>query len=154
MKRILSILVVSATLIGTAAAAQDRPNFVGTWKLAEPAQPDMYTPTQIVVAQDATLLTVTVTGQMGEFKTTYKLDGTVGSSPLDFQGTTIERSTKATWSDNKVTLTSTSDMNGQTFEVKSVVTAGVEGTMIVETTFPDFQGGGGPITTKATYKKP
>jgi hypothetical protein len=44
-------------------------------------------------------------------------------------------------------------MGGQTIEIKSVVSAGPDGTMIVETTFPDFQGGGGPITSKATYKK-
>jgi hypothetical protein len=44
-------------------------------------------------------------------------------------------------------------MGGQAFEVKSVVTSGPDGTMVVETTFPDFQGGGGPITNKASYKK-
>jgi hypothetical protein len=44
-------------------------------------------------------------------------------------------------------------MNGQTIEFRSVVSAGPDGTMIVETTFPDFQGGGAPITRKATYKK-
>jgi hypothetical protein len=44
-------------------------------------------------------------------------------------------------------------MGGGPFEVKSVVSTGPDGTMIVETTFPDFQGGGAPITTKASYKK-
>jgi len=151
MQRTLSILAVFAALT-VAAAAQDKPDFTGTWKLAGEA-PDMFTPSQIVVAKDATLLTVTTTGQMGEFKTTYKLDGTAGSSPLDFQGNLIDRTTKAAWSENKLTLTATSDMGGQPFEVKSVVSAGPDGTMLVETTFPDFQGGGGPITTKATYKK-
>jgi hypothetical protein len=90
---------------------------------------------------------------MGEFKTTYKLDGTPGSSPLDFQGNVIDRTTQATWNENKLTLTAKSDMNGQTIEFRSVVSAGPDGTMIVETTFPDFQGGGAPITRKATYKK-
>jgi len=151
MTRVLS-LVFAALVVAAAAAAQDKPNFAGTWKLTGEA-PDQFTPTQIVVAQDATLLTVTITGQMGEFKTTYKLDGTPGSSPLDFQGNLIDRTTKMTWSDNKLTLIADSDMGGQAFEVKSVVSAGPEGTMIVETTFPDFQGGGGPITSKASYKK-
>ena len=90
---------------------------------------------------------------MGEFKTTYKLDGTAGSSPLDFQGNMIDRTTKATWNENKLTLSAVSDMGGQTIEIKSVVSGGPDGTMIIETTFPDFQGGGGPITSKATYKK-
>jgi hypothetical protein len=151
MKRMLSMFV-AALLMAAAAAAQDKPDFAGTWKLAGEA-PDTFTPTQIVVAQDATVLTVTTTGQMGEFKTTYKLDGTAGPSPLVFDGNTIDRTTKATWSGGKLTLSAASEMNGQAFEIKSVVSAGADGTMVVETTFPDFQGGGAPITTKATYKK-
>lgn len=145
-------ILLAAMMLSAAAAAQDKPDFVGTWKLAGDA-PDQFTPTQIVVAKDATVLTVTTTGQMGEFKTTYKLDGTAGSSPLDFQGNTIDRTTKMTWNENKLTLTAASEMGGQAFEVKSVVSAGPDGTMIVETTFPDFQGGGAPVTTKASYKK-
>ena len=152
MKRVLSTVLASAALVTATAAAQDKPDFVGTWKLVGNA-PDTFTPSQIVVAKNATVMTVTITGQMGEFKTDYKLDGTAGSSPLDFQGNMIDRTTKATWNDNKLTLSATSDMNGQAFEVKSVVSAGPDGAMIVETTFPDFQGGGGPITSKATYKK-
>lgn len=153
MTRVLSILLAAVALVSTAAGAQDKPNFVGTWKLADPAQPDMMTSSQIVVAQDATQITVTTTGQMGEFKTTYKLDGSVGQSPLDFQGQTIDRATKATWNDKKLTLSATSDMGGQTIEIKSVVSLAPDGSMIVESTFPDFQGGGAPITSKATYKK-
>ncbi|HEY2431900.1 MAG TPA: hypothetical protein VGI12_04430 [Vicinamibacterales bacterium] len=153
MKRMLSFVVAFLVLVlATTAAAQDKPDFTGTWKLVGEAA-DQFTASQIVVAKDATLLSVTTTGQMGEFKTTYKLDGTPGSSPLDFQGNAIDRTTKMAWNDNKLTLTAASDMGGQAFEVKSVVSAGPDGTMIVETTFPDFQGGGGPITNKATYKK-
>lgn len=151
MKHILSTVLALSFLV-VSAAAQEKPDFSGTWKLAGEA-PDQFTPTQIVVAKDATMLTVTTTGQMGEFKTTYKLDGTAGPSPLDFQGNMIDRTTKMAWNDNKLTLTASSDMNGQAFEIKSVISSGPEGTMVVETTFPDFQGGGGPITTKATYKK-
>lgn len=151
MKRSLSTMLI-VLFVAAAAIAQDKPDFSGTWKLAGDA-PDQFTPTQIVVGKDATLLTVTITGQMGEFKTTYKLDGTAGSSPLDFQGNTIDRTTKMAWNDNKLTLTAASDMGGQAFEVKSVVSSGPDGTMVVETTFPDFQGGGGPITSKASYKK-
>ena len=151
MQRTMST-ILTLLLVATAAMPQDKPDFSGTWKLAGEA-PNQFTPTQIVVAKDATLLTVTTSGQMGDFKTTYKLDGTAGSSPLDFQGNTIDRTTKMSWNENKLTLTAASDMGGQAFEVKSVVSAGPDGTMIVETTFPDFQGGGGPITSKASYRK-
>ncbi len=152
MKRCSSILLALLVLVATAAMAQDRPDFTGTWTLSGEA-PDAFTPTRMVVTKDATVLTVTTTGQMGEFKTTYHLDGTEGQSPLEIQGNTMDRTTKATWNGNTLTLTATSDMNGQAFEVKSVVSAGPDGTMVVETTFPDFQGGGAPTTTKATYKK-
>jgi hypothetical protein len=161
MKWMLAMLVAALALVAAPAAAQEnttntpntgKPDFTGTWKLVGDA-PDQFTASQIVVAKDATLLTVTVTGQMGEFKTTYKLDGTAGSSPLDFQGNMVDRTTKMAWTGDKLTLTATSDMGGGTFEVKSVVSAGPDGTMIVETTFPDFQGGGAPTTTKASYKK-
>ena len=152
MMRFRSTLLAVLVLTAASAAAQDKPNFVGTWKLADPA-PDQFTATQIVVSQDATLLTVVTTSQMGEFKTTYKLDGTEGRSPLEFNGTTIDRATKATWNENKLTLWTGSEMNGQAFEFKSVVSLGPDGSMIVESTFPDFQGGGAPLHAKATYKK-
>ena len=152
MNRILSIALSVLALCAAGAAAQDKPDFTGTWNIVGSA-PDQLTPSQIVVAKDATLLTVTITGQMGEFKTTYKLDGTAGSSPLEFGGNTMDRTTKMAWNGNKLTLTATGDMGNGPFEVKSVVSPGPDGTMIVETTFPDFQGGGGPTTTKATYKK-
>ena len=65
----------------------------------------------------------------------------------------IDRMTKMAWDGNKLVLTATSDMNGQAFEVKSIWTLTPDGTLSTETTFPDFQGGGAPITTKAEYKK-
>ena len=153
MTRSLSAVIVCMALLGATASAQEKPNFVGTWKLADAATADMFTPTQITVAQDATVLTITTTGQMGEFKTTYNVDGTEGRSPLDFNGTTIDRMTKMAWDGNKLVLTSMSEMNGQTAEFKSVWSLTPDGTLATETTFPDFQGGGAPITAKANYKK-
>jgi hypothetical protein len=153
MKRSLSVLFVCMALLGAIAGAQEKPNFVGTWKLSDPATPDMFTPSQIVVAQDATAMTVTTVGQMGEFKTSYKLDGSQDRSPLDFQGTTIDRLTKLTWEGNRLVLSAVSDMNGQTFEFKSVWSLNPDGALATETTFPDFQNGSGMITTKAVFKK-
>lgn len=155
MKRILPIVSILLALAAfpAAAGAQDKPSFAGTWKLTDPAQPEMFTPSQLVIAQDAAELTLTASSQMGEFKTVYKLDGSVGKSPLDFNGQTIDRATKAAWTGSKLALTTTSDMNGQTIEFKSVLSLSAEGALVVESTYPDFQNGGGPVTTKATYKK-
>lgn len=155
MKRILSMvsILVAVVAFAVTAGAQDKPSFAGTWKLADPAQPDMFTPSQLVVVQDATELTLTATGQMGEFKTIYKLDGSLGRSPIDFNGQTIDRATKAAWNGGKLTLTTMSEMNGQTMEFKNVLSLNADGALAVESTFPDFQGGGAPITQKAVYKK-
>ena len=107
----------------------------------------------MTVVQDATALTVTTTSQMGEFKTSYKLDGSEAPSPLDFNGMTIDRMTKLVWEGNKLFLITTSKMEGQSIEFKSAWFLSADGSLVTETTVPDFQGGGAPITTKATYKK-
>lgn len=152
MKRIPA-MVLALVLLAAAAGAQDKPNFAGAWKLSEPAQPEVFMASRIVVSQDASLLTVVATNEMGEFKTTYNVDGSDGRSPLDLNGMTIDRSTKMAWNDNKLTLTTKSEANGQVIEFKTVMALRPDGSMAVESTFPDFQGGGGPITQKSVYKK-
>ena len=153
MTRVLPVLLVCLALLGAPLAGQDKPSFVGTWKLSEPATPEMFTPSVMTVVQDATALTVATSSQMGEFKTSYKLDGSEAPSPLDFNGTTIDRMTKLVWEGNKLFLITTSKMEGQSLEFKSVWSLTADGALATETTFPDFQGGGAPTTTKATYKK-
>ena len=155
MNRVLSGLFVGLVLIGLppSSAAQDKPSFAGTWKLSDPATPETFTPSVMTVVQDATTLTVTTTSQMGQFKTSYKLDGTEASSPLDFNGMTIDRMAKLVWEGPRLMLITTSKMEGQTLEFKSAWSLGADGALATETTVPDFQGGGAPITTKAIYRK-
>ena len=90
--------------------------------------------------------------QMGEFKTSYKLDGTEAPSPMNFNGMTIDRMTKLVWERKKLLLVTTSKMEGQSIEFKSAWSLTADGSLLTETTFPDFQGGGPPITMKATYR--
>ena len=153
MTRALSVMFICLALFGAPLAGQDKPSFAGTWKLTDPATPEVFTPSVMTVVQDATALTVTTTSQMGEFKTSYKLDGSEAPSPLDFNGMTIDRMTKLVWEGNKLLLITTPKMEGQSLEFKSVWSLTADGALATETTFPDFQGGGAPITTKATYKK-
>ena len=54
---------------------------------------------------------------------------------------------------SKLVLTTIANFQGQSFETKQVWTLGADGTLTVEATRPDFQGGGAPVTTKAVYKK-
>jgi hypothetical protein len=155
MNRVLSALFASMVLIGAPPllAGQDKPSFGGTWKLSDPATPEMFTPTLMTVVQDATALTISTTSQMGEFKTSYKLDGSEAPSPLDFNGMTIDRMTKLVWEGGRLMLITTSKAEGQSLEFKSAWSLTADGALATETTVPDFQGRGAPITTKATYKK-
>lgn len=154
MKRTLSILLAGLILLAAPLAAQEKPSFAGTWKLSDPATPDPFTPTVMTVVQDATTLTVATTSEMGEFKTSYKLDGSEAPSPMAFNGMTIDRMAKLVWEGSKLLLITTSKMDGQSFEFKSAWSMTADGALATETTVPDFQGGGAPITSKATYKKP
>jgi hypothetical protein len=153
MTRACSLFAVCLALAGSVLVAQDKPNFVGTWKLPADAQPEPFIPPQMVVALDGKTMTVVATGQMGEFKTTYNMDGTEAKSPIQFNGDTIDRTTKAAWDGNKLVMTVIANFNGQSFETKTVWSLGADGALQVELTRPDFQGGGGPITSKLTYKK-
>ena len=45
------------------------------------------------------------------------------------------------------------DIQGQAVETSLVLSLDPSGNLVVESTRPDFQGGGAPITTKMTYKK-
>ena len=153
MTRTLSAVFACLVLLGAPLAGQDKPAFAGTWKLADPAASDGFTPTVMTVVQDATALTITTWSQMGEFKTSYKLDGSEAPSPMEFNGMTIDRMTKLVWEGNKLFLITTSKMEGQSLEFKSAWSLTADGALATETTVPDFQGGGAPITAKATYKK-
>jgi len=153
MQRALAALVFTFALVAGLAAQAAKPDFVGTWKLTSDPSGGMMTSSQLVNANDGKVLTVMSTAQFGESKTTYNLDGTEAKSPLEFNGMSIDRTTKAAWEGAKLVLTTKSDFNGMVFEIKQAWSLEADGTLTIETTAPDFQGGGGPTTTKATYKK-
>jgi len=155
MKRsVVPALVACVFVISALLAAQGaKPSFAGTWKLTSDPNAGMLVSSQLVVAYDGKVLTVTGTSQMGDIKTVYNLDGSAAKSPLDFGGQSMDRTTKAAWDGAKLVLTTSSDFGGNAFEIKQVWSLAADGTLLVETTAPDFQGGGAPTTTKSTYKK-
>ena len=158
MKRVLTVMGVGAVLLGVVLAGQAKPSFAGKWTMVPDASAPAGGPggmfvSEMTAAQDDKTLTVTSVSQMGEIKTAYNLDGSEGKSPLEFNGTTIDRVTKAAWDGSKLVLTTTSSFNGQAFETRQVWSLGADGNLVVESTRPDFQGGGSPITTKVMYKK-
>ena len=153
MNRVSAVLVVFGLLLTVAVTAQSKPCFAGSWKLTSDPSAGPFVASQLVVSDDGKVFTIVSTSQMGELKTVYNLDGSPAQSPLDFDGNKIDRSTKAVWDGAKLVLTTTSDFGGMPFEVKQVLSLGADGTLSVQSTFPDFQGGGTPTTSTATYKK-
>jgi hypothetical protein len=107
----------------------------------------------MTITVDGNVMTVAGTSQMGEVKTIFNLDGTEAKSPVNFNGDTIDRVTKTAWDGNKLVMTVKVNFGGQEFETKATWSMAADGTLLVESTRPDFQGGGGPVTTKSTYKK-
>ena len=155
MTRVLTVLAVAAAM--TIAAAQAPPNVAGKWTLV----PDANTPPggmgglgqEATVTQDASTLTITRTGQMGTFTSNYKLDGTETRNVLSFQGNSIDQLSTAKWDGGKLLLNTKMDFGGNLVEIKTVLSLDPSGTLVVESTRPDFQGGGAPVTTTMTYKK-
>ena len=145
---------VLVLLFSTLASAQAKPNFAGKWTLTSPdAASAGMNPTSMAVTQDAKTITLVAGTQMGEIKTVVNLDGTPAKSPIEVQGTSIDRVTKSTWDGSKLVLTTVSDFQGQSFETKQVWSLGADGTLTIDSTRPDFMGGGGPVTEKLVYKK-
>jgi hypothetical protein len=152
MKRAIAPFIALTVLMASTLAAQSKPSFAGTWKLTSDPSAGPFVASQLVASDDGKVLTLMATSQMGESKTVYNLDGSPAQSPLDFNGTKIDRTTKAVWDGAKLVLTTTSDFGGMPFEIKQVWSLASDGTLSVQMTFPDFQGGA-PTTSTATYKK-
>jgi len=140
-----------------AALGAQTPNFSGKWtRVPDPnaqggGQGGLGTEAAIV--QDANTITITRTTQMGEFKTTYKLDGSESKNTLNFQGNAIEQTSKAKWDGGKLVVDTSMSFDGNPIQLSMTMALDPSGALLVESTRPDFQGGGQPVTTKATYKK-
>ncbi len=116
MKRIVLLLLALTVVLHTAAWAQARPDFTGTWKFAASNPPNypgsagwgIPSPT-IVVKQSATEVTVESGQYGGQMTVVYKLDGsdTIWEAPSVTQsGSTavVKWRTKARWDGNKLIL--------------------------------------------------
>ena len=161
MKRVMSLAAAAVIIAGAMLAAQAPPNFAGKWTLV----PDPNaTPggagrgpggigQSAVIVQDAAALTITRTTPMGEFTSTYKLDGSESKNTFNMQGNAIEQVSKVKWDGGKLLVNTTMDFGGNPVATSMTLSLDAAGNLLVESTRPDFQGGGAPVTTKATYKK-
>ena len=155
MRRATTAMVMMAILGTTGLLAQAPPNFAGKWTLVpDPNAPAGGMAAQaIAITQDANTITLTRTTQMGEFTATYKLDGTESKNTVTVQGNSIEQLSTAKWDAAKLKIDTTMNFQGQPVQVSTALSLDPSGNLLVESTRPDFQGGGAPITTKTTYKK-
>lgn len=159
MKRAHTVitLAVVAILVSAATAAQAQtPNFAGKWALVpDPAAqgPGGGLGQSAVIKQDAGTMTITRTTQMGEVTTVYKLDGSESKNTLTFQGNPIEQLSKTKWEGGTLHVATTMNFDGNAVNVTMAMSLDPSGNLVVVSTRPDFQGGGSPVTTKATYKK-
>jgi hypothetical protein len=159
MKR--ATTAVAALLIAVTVIAQTPPNFAGKWTLvpdpnAAPAGGGRGMGglgQEATIVQDASSLTITRTTPVGVFTSTYKLDGSESKNTLNMQGNAIDQVSKAKWDGARLLVNTTMNFNGNPVETSMVMSLDATGNLVVETTHPDFQGGGAPVTTKVTYKK-
>jgi hypothetical protein len=155
MRRVLTLLaVITATTI---AAAQAPANFAGKWTLIPDPNAAAGGPgglgMEATITQDASTLSITRTTQMGTFTSNYKLDGSESRNTLTIQGNSIDQLSTTKWDGGKLLVNTKMDFGGNVAELKMVMSLDPSGNLQVETTRPDFQGGGAPVTTKTAYKK-
>jgi hypothetical protein len=157
--RITTLVAAAAVVLSIAAPhAQSTPNFAGKWTIvadaSAPAGGGMRGMGQeATIEQNATSLTITRTTQMGQITTTHKLDGTETKNTLNVGGNSVDQLSTAKWDGVKLTINASVKFDGQSFDTVMALSLDPSGNLVVEATRPDVQGGGAPITTKATYKK-
>jgi hypothetical protein len=137
-------------------AGQSAPNLAGKWTLVPDSTAAGGFPglgTEAVIVQDATTLTITRTTQFGEFKSVYRLDGTESKNTLNFGGNPMEQVSKVKVDGGKLTITTSMNIAGTPSETMTSLELDASGALLVESRRPDFQGGGQPVTTKASYKR-
>jgi hypothetical protein len=155
-------MCAAAVVLGTAGVlAQTTPSFAGKWTMV----PDATAQgggrgggfgglgTAATIVQDDKTLTITRTTQAGEVTSVYNLDGSDSKNTMNFNGNAFEQTSKVTRDGNALVITTTGDFGGNVFETSMKLALDASGTLTLEATRPDFQGGGAPIVTKAIYKK-
>jgi hypothetical protein len=157
MKRAVTLAAAVLIVIAAGVSAQTPPNFAGKWTLvpdpAAAAPGGMPPSSTLTIVQDEKTLTVTRTTPMGEFTNIYNLDGSESKNTQNFNGNSIDQVSKTKWDGGKLIVNTTMSFENTPVEFSMVLSQDAAGTLGLETTRPNFQGGGGPITTKSTYKK-
>jgi hypothetical protein len=153
---------VTAAVVALSCAfviAQAAPNFAGKWTLI-PDPAAAQGPgfgglgAEATIVQDAKTITIARPGFGGEsMKTTHNLDGSDTKNSLSFNGNAFDQMSKVKIDGGKLTITTKFDGPNGPIESSMALSLDASGNMLVESTSPDFQGGGAPTTRKMSYKK-
>jgi hypothetical protein len=127
---------LGAILLATVASAQT-PNFTGKWTLVpDPAATGGFggLGQEATISQDASSITIKRTTQMGEFTTTYKLDGSDSKNTLHFQGNAIEQVSKTRWDGGTLKVETSMSFDGNPIQVSMSMSLDPSGNLLVEST--------------------
>ena len=142
----LCSLTIAALLIATAALAQGRPNFAGTWKFDSDKSMQAGPGNHYVVAkmlgdeftatQDDTTLTLIIKIGTAQVTAFYKLDGSESKNMSPEKGGDVAVISHCTWDAQKLVIlsTSTSDVKSQpvTLETKRVLFLDTDGSLVMD----------------------
>jgi hypothetical protein len=152
----LTTLGVLAILVSVTTTLAQTPNFSGKWALVpDPAAqvPGGGLGRSAEIKQDASTMTITRTTQMGDITAVYKLDGSESKNTVNVQGNAIEQVSRTRWEGGTLHVDTVMNFDGNAVKLTMEMSLDSSGSLIVVSKRPDFQGGGSPVTTTATYKK-
>jgi hypothetical protein len=118
----------------SAAVAQSKPNFTGTWQILESSAKDAQA--HLMIAQDGSAFVVTDTGADGSpEKLTYRLDGSDSANKhKDSNRKTLDQVSQAKWVNAAIVIATTiNDDHGGTWEGMQVYSLNPEGRLSVTT---------------------
>jgi hypothetical protein len=156
-RRALIAGALSLVFAASAAQAQDKPNFAGTWTLCPEPTADGGVAGgglgQIAtITQDAKTLTLTRTTQAGEIKAVYNLDGSDSKNMVNMRGGQVEQVSKATWESNKLTISTNFTVGENAITTTQSFSLDASG-QLIHTTSRMARGGAAPATLTSKYTK-
>jgi hypothetical protein len=164
----MACVAAAAVVFAPGLSAQSKPDFSGKWTLqGEPnamagggggggqrgrgmGGGGMFCGQECTITQDATTLKVERMMGQNAVSATYKLDGSESKNTQQMGGRgAVEIVSRAAWDGDKLTISTTREMNGNTMTAKTTVSM-ENGSMVVETSGGM---GGQTMNAKQTYKK-
>jgi len=153
--------ILTTGLLAADVSAQDPPSFAGTWtQIVDPDAPAAAGPgaemfglgASATITQDDASLTIQRSTQFGQTTSVYNLDGSSRTNTVTIQDFSIPLASVTAWDAGKLNIQTTIDFQGTMVETSLSLSLDADGNLAAESTTPGFQGGG-PTTTRTSYKK-